>query len=177
MLTGLVWGTFAPLLGGQQQLAWREESANPNFISFLAEKEEEFWGCVQRLEPPEVDGAASTGQALKELYRRETGVVVNLPEPTLAWDRELVEIKGQIKALEGRQAELENRLKQELKDACRGILPDGVAYSFQSVHRPGHFVKPSEFRVLKRLAEKWDLVSQGSRASLSKQGFKITKSA
>jgi putative phage-type endonuclease len=177
MVTGLRWGTFAPLIGGQQLLEWREEVPNPKFISILAEKEEEFWSHVQRMEPPEVDGSLSTSKIIKELYHHETGMAVDLPEAAMEWDRELVDIKGRIKTLETRQSDLENRLKQEIKDAGRGILPNGVVYRFQSVCRPGHFVKPSEFRVLKRMAEKWDLASKELRESLPQQGFKITKSA
>ena len=71
-VTGLQWGSFAVLIGGQK-FAWLDMPRNERFISMLIEKEEEFWHRVIKGEPPLADASDSTKEVLLRLYPKDTG--------------------------------------------------------------------------------------------------------
>lgn len=152
-VTGWTWGSVAGLIGGQRFL-YRDQTRDEGFINLLIEKEFEFLECIRRGTPPEVDASDSTAETLKDLYKRDTGVTVVLPGIAVQWDAELVQVKAELKALESKKQELENKFKAELKDASIGILDNGISYSLKTQERAGFVVPTSSFRVLRRKVAK-----------------------
>lgn len=151
LVTTLRWGSFAPLIGGQQLLPWPDEYPNERFLQILAEKEEEFWDRVKRRVPPPADGSESTRKTLNELYPKDSGTQVVLPGTAVEWDTELTQVKTQIKSLETRKTELENLFKAEIKEATKGVLPNEVVYTLKTTHKESHFVEGSTYRTLRRV--------------------------
>lgn len=149
-VTGKEWGSLAVLIGGQR-FRWFDCERNDRFVGALMERLEEFWAMVQSRTPPEVDGSLVTAKALARLYPGENGLAVQLPEESDAWDRERLSIAEEIKRLEARKTELENKFRAAIGDASFGVLPTGKQYSLHMQTRKAHEVKESSFRVLRRM--------------------------
>jgi putative phage-type endonuclease len=149
-VTGYGWGSLAVLLGGQKFRSLDIER-NEAFIERLLEIEAEFWGRLQRQEPPPVDGLPATADLLAELYPRDDGHVIELSEELLRYDKQLLEAKEAIKEAEASKVAAENQIKAALGTATKGILGPGVAYSWKTHQRVAYSVKETSFRVLRRV--------------------------
>jgi predicted phage-related endonuclease len=103
---------------------------NQRFIDAMHTRLKEFWGYVQRREIPPVDDSEATKSMLGLIYPRDTGDEISLPDDFIELDRELVELKESIKTLETRKDGIENRIKAQIGDATRGVLPVGC-YSWK----------------------------------------------
>jgi putative phage-type endonuclease len=150
-VTGLDWGTIAVLIGGQKFL-WQDVERNQPFIDAMVLREEAFLELIRTETPPEVDGSDATGDALKKLYPEDTGEVIAMPSEATEWDERLVEVKAELKTLEGEKNLLENRLKAALGEAAEGVLANGVAYTWklQTNRYPAKEASEVSFRVLRR---------------------------
>lgn len=142
-------GYACALVGGNRFL-WRRLDRNEKFIRAMLERIERFWERVQSGVPPNVDGSEATRRALAMLYPEDNGDARPLPPSANEWDYELLEVKEQLKELESRKRELENKLRAEMGDATYGILSDGTEYTLRTQTRAEHVVKESTFRVLRR---------------------------
>lgn len=121
MVTGYTWGSFAFLIGGQTFRTFDVEM-DSEFQLALYELEAEFWRRVIENDPPPVE--AGDCDTLKRMFPADKGITMTLDRPELAADaRRLVEIKAQIKALDGAADELEARIKQTMGDAALLVLP------------------------------------------------------
>lgn len=149
-VTGKEWGSLAVLIGGQR-FRWFDCERNDRFVGALMERLEEFWAMVQSRTPPEVDGSLVTAKALARLYPSENGLAVQLPEESDAWDRERLSIAEEIRRLEARKTELDNKFRAAIGDASFGVLPTGKQYSLHIQTRKAHEVKESTFRVLRKM--------------------------
>jgi putative phage-type endonuclease len=149
-VTGLEWGSFAVLIGGQM-FRWCDVERHDRFISYLIEKESEFWDRVVRGDPPPVDASDSSREILSRLYPKDTGESVELPPDSIAWDEQLQFAKAEIKAAEHRKQEAENNLKAAIGNATIGLLPGGGCYSWKAALRAGYTVEPTTIRTLRRL--------------------------
>lgn len=152
-VTGYSWGVLAVLFGGQK-FGFIEQPRNDKFIGALAKKAKDFWRHVESGEPPSVDGAKQTEEALKYLHPNDSGATVELPPEAADWDAQLEQIDADLKALEMRKREVRNQLIAAIGDASFARLPNGVRYSYKTTTRKGHEVKESTFRALRRLAAK-----------------------
>jgi len=153
MVTGLKWGEFAVLFGGQKFGIIRAER-NEAFISLLLEKEAQFWDRVLRDIPPDprtLDGSESTTRAVKKLFPNDSGEEIALPPGSDGWDADLVGVKQQIKLLDEKKSEIENRMRLALGDATWGITPSGVRYQSKTIYRKEYTVPESTYRELRRL--------------------------
>ena len=150
-VTGMAWGTLVVLIGGQR-LLWFDIDRNENFIATLIDAEREFWRRVIEQDPPPVDGSDATVDALKKLYPTDNGDAIALPPEAIAWDARLVEVKQSQKDLDRERNLLENRIKETLKDATAGVLPDGTAYTYksQTTNYKAREATTATFRVLRR---------------------------
>ncbi len=151
------------LIGGDEPVI-RLIERNQRFIDAMIVRLAEFWGYVERREMPPVDESEATRAILGMIYPSDTGAEISLPEEFVEMDRELLEIKDQIKTLETRKDGIENRIKAAIGDATKGVLPVG-SYTWKEQSRTTidaellraelpdiaeQFSKTSSFRVLRR---------------------------
>ncbi len=150
-VTGFAWGTLCVLLGGQR-MRWFDMARNDRFIEAMIAREQEFWRLVETRTMPEPDGTEATAEALRRLYPRDNGAVIELPAEAAEWDRDLQEAKAAIKTEEARKELAENRIKAALAEAQAGILPSGALYTYktQTTHHKAREAFDSTFRVLRR---------------------------
>ncbi|KKN36573.1 hypothetical protein LCGC14_0772430 [marine sediment metagenome] len=151
-VTGDEWGTLAVLIGGQTSREF-DFLRNERFIAALMEQEEAFWDRVQSGNPPPVDGSKATTSALLKLHPEDSGEAIDLPAEAAQWDKELAEVKANLKALEARENELKNQLRDAIGKATYGLLPDGGRYSWKTQNKQGYSVAPSSTRILRRLTK------------------------
>lgn len=87
-------------------------------IDALMAAEGDFWELVKQDTPPTLDGAEATTDALQVIYSDSQDKSLDLfgRESIL---REYVQLKGQKKALDERIGEIENIVKQDMKEAER----------------------------------------------------------
>jgi putative phage-type endonuclease len=149
-VTGMEWGSFAVLIGGQK-FRWCDVERHDRFISYLIEKEAEFWDRVIRGIPPSVDASDSSREVLSRLYPRDTGETIELPPEAIAWDEQLQFAKAEIKAAEHRKQDAENKLKAAIGNATIGLLPGGGGYTWKASERKGYVVEPTTVRTLRRI--------------------------
>ena len=127
-VTGCEWGELAVLVGGNEFRIY-PVLRDAGFIESLVELEAEFWGMVQRQEPPEPDLEHKTTQdLLRKMYPNTDGSVVDL-SPLAADHEALAEAKAMMKELEGSERFHKNAIMAAMGEAAMGILPDGSAYT------------------------------------------------
>jgi predicted phage-related endonuclease len=61
----------------------------------------------------------------------------------------LLDVKAQIKELEGRKAEIENRVRAKIGEHETLVLPDGASYSWKLQSMPERVLAATEYRVLR----------------------------
>lgn len=149
------WGTLVCLHRGNK-LIWADMVRHDEFLKTFLSKAEEFSWRLATNNPPEVgpDGSEDAGKALAALFPKDTGASVALPPEALQWTEELEALKNQKKAIEEQVTLRENWIKENLKDATFGLLPDGRRYSWKEQTRitpPRLEAQVSKFRVLKLL--------------------------
>lgn len=152
-VTGLQWGSFAVLIGGQK-FAWLDVPRNEKFIDYLIEKEAEFWDLVQRDIPPEPDASDSCREVLLRLYAKDTGESKELPIEFAEYAERRRALKEQAKAIEEELQGIDNRIKAAIGDAAIGILPTGGGFSWKYQHRDSYMVRANDFRVLREIKAK-----------------------
>lgn len=156
-VSGCGWGSFAVLIG-LREFRWLDVLRHEDFIEFLEEQLFAFWKLIEHDQPPEMDDSKFTAEALRRMYPHDVGTTVLLPPEAVEWDRQLVDCKAQIKALEQRRMGLENRMAGALGDARYGQIPgvDGVLWSYQTIRRKAYSVAPVEYRQLRRVTDRED---------------------
>lgn len=122
------------LVGGDEVVV-RLVERNQRFIDAMIARLTEFWGFVLRREMPPVDESEATKTILGLIYPRDLGHEVSLPVNAVEWDRELIEVKESIKALEARKDGLENQLRAAIGNATRGCLVVGGSYTLKQQTR------------------------------------------
>ena len=115
-VTGYGGWWIAALIGGNK-FVYKYIERDDVIISALIELESQFWDMVQSQTPPPMDGTDSAGNVLKLMYpESKPNTAINLPNEAA----ELIEIrealKVQVKELDMRLAETENKLKAMLGD-------------------------------------------------------------
>jgi len=143
---------------GGDEVVVRLIERNQRFIDAMILKLKEFWGFVERKEMPPVDESEATRAMLGLIYRKDDGGEVTLPDEFNDLDRQLLEIKDEIKKLETRKDGIENRIKAEIGNATRGVLLSG-SYSWKSQTRESVDAKrlanefPSAYQECLRVSE------------------------
>jgi len=148
LVTGWEWVSYAVLIGGQT-FRWVDMPRNEKFIALLRERLLDFWRHVELREPP--DAGPDDREVLAALYPHETEETVALPGAAVEWDEARVAALGQIKQLEALKSEAENLLRQHIGAAAVGVLPNGVRYSWRTVHRDAVTTPALDYRQLRRL--------------------------
>lgn len=147
---GATWSSLAALIGGQRfQVVDIQRSEQ--LIEAVYEQTREFLACVERDEPPAVDGSDDTRDALKALYPDDEIEVVHLPAEAADWYAEVEKAAEAEKEAKARRQEFENLIRGEMKGGTHGYLPDGsLAFTLTKQERKEHMVKASSTRVLRR---------------------------
>ena len=153
LVTGAKKATIACLLGGQQ-LVWCDVERDEMMIRRIVHHGERFWQRVLDRDMPEPDGSDASASALAKLYPADDGGTVVLDAGLMDLAGELDTLKAESKRIASEIKERENRIKQAIGEATRGVLPDGSAYSWKTQSRKETVVKASTFRVLRRHAAK-----------------------
>lgn len=137
---GMTHGYLAVLIGGSD-FRWYRQERNDKFLTALESRLGEFWALVESNTPPVVDGHKATREALAKLHPADNGSTVELDELTAQLGQELLAVKAEVKALESREAELENRLRAAIGDATFGDVAGGV-WSLKTQAREGYLKVP-----------------------------------
>lgn len=125
-VTGWQYGYLALLMGGRDFRIIRIER-DEELIGHLIEIEAEFWGRVERQDPPDFDGSEASSELLARLYPEATPEsTVDLPATAelLITDYELA--KAEEAAAAERKEAAANRLKALLGEAERGYARQHV---------------------------------------------------
>ena len=151
--------SICAFLGGNN-LVWADEERHDAHTKQILSTGEMFWWCLKNDVPPsEVDGLASTRQALDAIYPTVSpDKVVHLTEDwAMTADAELENLKAELKAhraigreIETKESELKNRIKRAMGDAELARLPNGSAYIRKVITRAVYTATPKPYSTLKR---------------------------
>ena len=131
-VTGSELGYIAVLIGGQK-FVWKEVPRDEELIKIIVEAEKDFWKKVQDKTPPALDGSSAAEKYLSEKYKNsEVGKVEELGFEYKDKLKKFFELKEQKEALEYQIKEIENQVKNDLKDAELGIVP-GYSISWKNI--------------------------------------------
>ena len=117
------------LVGGNRLMVYHIHP-DATVIETLTDLEKEFWGHVERADPPPADFKhPSTARLIERMYPGTSGEVVFLHEDMYQKAHEdLEEVKARLKKLEIEKKELTTMLRARIADAAAGIFPDGSGY-------------------------------------------------
>ncbi len=125
-VTGKQAADVAVLVAGQELRIFRVER-DEAMIAQLIELEKQFWHYVETDTPPPADGSASADLALRCLFPRDDGEVVDLtdnPELSQAYE-ELKQIRQEIAEQEKRESNLKQKLQQAMGEASKAVFSNG----------------------------------------------------
>lgn len=122
----------AVLIGGNK-FRYKRIERDDELIQQLIELEKDFWqNNVLKNVPPEMDGSNASSQLLKRMYPKASLPSIDLPSQAKSLVADLESVKAEIKILEDRKNELENKLKSMLGEHEEGRIGD-VVVSWKNV--------------------------------------------
>lgn len=131
-VTGFKEWWFAVLVGGNKFI-YKKVERDDELIEQLIQIERDFWeNHVLKNVPPEMDGSAASTALLNRMYPEAKLPTIDLPSKAKEIVEELEGIKSDIKVLEERKSECENKLKQLLGEHESGRIND-VVISWKNV--------------------------------------------
>ncbi len=155
LCTGVARASFAILGGFRRRYHVDDIPRNDAFCSILVETIDRFMSAVQEGSwgrwGEDVEGSKATIEALRRLYKDESGETVELGEEELDRANQLKVVKEQLKLLETRESELGNQLKLRMGPATFGALPDGSRLSLRTVKGSTFTVNKQDTRQLRRI--------------------------
>jgi len=123
-VTGYDFLYYAVLIGGNKYIEYRIDR-DDEIIKQLIEDESAFWQMVVNKEPPLVDGSPASTNYIKSRYPESTeDTEIELPE---TFHNALIERRDlllNIKKIELEVAELDNRIKDTIKDNEKAVCKD-----------------------------------------------------
>ena len=125
-VTGHKAADVAVLIGGQELQVHRIERYEA-LIQHLVELERRFWGYVERNEAPPADGSDSADLALRCLYPKDGGQVLDLSqdlEMSAAFS-DLLAVRQVLSAHTQLEAQLKQRIQQRMGEASQAIFDGG----------------------------------------------------
>jgi putative phage-type endonuclease len=136
-VTGKQAADVAVLICGQELEVHRIER-DDGLIRNLIELERQFWHCVEEDRQPPADGSESADTALRCLYPRDNGQVLDLCGEVQLCDAfaELVQVRSHLEQQEQREAELKQRIQQRMGESTKAIFPSGEISWKRSKDRP-----------------------------------------
>jgi putative phage-type endonuclease len=152
-IAGYPWGSIAGLIAGRK-FVWADLDADPDFFASAVEQTKAFWRRVELQDPPTPDETESATRALKALYPKIEREQVALVGSFIDTDEAFQKVKGEIGELKKKETLLKNQLIAAIGSAELGVLPNGIAYSYKSVHKAGYTVGEQDYRELRRVKPK-----------------------
>lgn len=165
-VTGAQAADVAVLIGGQDLQVHRIER-DEALIANLMALERQFWGHVQRCEPPPADGSDSADVALRALYPRDSGQTLDLSqdfEMSAAFS-DLLAVRQVIATHNALEAQLKQCIQQRMGEASQALFEGGDV----SWKRSKDSLVLDTVRLLKeqpQLLEQYALARPGSRRFL-----------
>jgi len=125
-VTGHQAADVAVLIGGQELQVHRIER-DESLISNLTELERQFWGYVERNEAPPADGSDSADLALRCLYPKDGGQVLDLSQDLelSAAFSDLLAVRQVLSTHTQLEAQLKQRIQQRMGEASQAIFDGG----------------------------------------------------
>ncbi|MEG6624173.1 endonuclease, partial [Pseudomonas aeruginosa] len=111
MVTGRQVCIFGVLIGGDDFRVYRVERDDET-IAAIREKEIEFWGRIQRLDPPEATAVSD----ILRLFERDAGTSIEADGKVVEVFNRLRELKAKAKGLEYEIESAEERIKLFMQD-------------------------------------------------------------
>lgn len=153
-VTGLKWGYFAPLIGGNRLLTDKRMEYDAELIEPMVKIASDFWQMVVLKTPPAPDGGLASTDLMKLLYpHTEPGKIAVLPDSLEEDIRRLPLLQEELKRFtEEKEKEIEaikNKVKAEMKDSEVATLCGEVVASWKEVKRAGYTVQPTSYRMFK----------------------------
>ena len=149
---GFEWGSLAAMFPGYD-LRYIDLERDKEFFELIFPVLDEFWGYVQRKEPPPLEFQKTKKlQAMKRLWNRENGETIPLSHEQMEII-DLWELKKQArKELDKEREDLEAQIYEMLGKAAFGALPDGTIVTKKIITKKGYTVnvKPTSYPQLSR---------------------------
>ncbi|BAO89056.1 YqaJ viral recombinase family protein [Caballeronia cordobensis] len=133
-------------IGGNELRRYHIER-DEELIEQIVEREQSFWACVVREEPPPFDfDHHSTIPLLKKLYPGTNGETIVLPPDALDYHRVMSNAARQVKRYEAVVDGCKAHLLDLIGAAAVGALPGNIGeYRRKVVHRRGYAVEPTSY--------------------------------
>lgn len=153
-VTGLDWGYFAPLIGGNNLLVDKRMDLDRELIEPMVKICSDFWQMVTLRTPPAPDGSDASTNALKLMYpHAAAGKIVALGDVSDEDIKRYLELKEELKAFtEAKEYEIDtiaNKIRAELKDAEVGTIGGRPVATFKEVQRAAYQVAAGSYRTLR----------------------------
>lgn len=139
-VTGWAWASCCALLGGNR-FAWADAERDQAFIDLHIERCRRLWECVEKAEPPEADDTEATATALRAIYGRDNGAIVDLDERAARWTDNWIEAGEEAADAARAGRRYENKLRRAIGAAQSARLPDGRTLTLKT--------QKNEIRVLR----------------------------
>lgn len=125
-VTGYQGAYIAVLIGGNT-FRWKFVERDEELISMLIELESDFWGHVQSLTPPPLDGSKASAKFLAERFPNSLPCSqITLPETAVELLHQYDEACEQLKAITERKQEAENLLKEMMGEKEVGTVGERI---------------------------------------------------
>jgi putative phage-type endonuclease len=131
-VTGLPFVIFGCLIAGQRFVVRRMER-DEEVIGLLVEREAAFWQLVQDGTPPPPDGSQASTELLKRLHPASTGEIVTLDHLGGDLHDRYRQAQAARKSAELAEQEIENTVKDAMKNASVGTLGGAPAFTWKSM--------------------------------------------
>lgn len=120
-VTGLEWGYFAALIGGNK-FVMKEIHRDEQLINYMFQTASAFWhDNILKDVPPEFDGSEASSKLLKEMYPyAEDEENVALPQETDGYLSALDHVNKELDQLKKLKTNYENKVKSQIKSSSFG---------------------------------------------------------
>ena len=165
-VTGKQAADVAVLLGGQELQVFRIER-DDELIGKLIALEREFWGYVERDQQPPADGSDSADAALRTLYPRDSGAILNLKDDLVmnAVFSDLLAVREVLEVNTALEAQLKQAIQQRMGNASLAVFESGEVSFKRS--KDGTTLDAARLRLDKpEIAQVYTVPKPGSRRFL-----------
>lgn len=147
IVTGTRAASIACLVGGNR-LVWYDVEREDALCEDIIARTERFYRCMQSDREPEVIPGPGLGETVSQLYPRDDGESIALPDAYEDVVAILEDAKAREKAAKAEREVCEAKLKLAIGGARRGVLPSGrtVTWSTHTRETKAREASVSEYR-------------------------------
>lgn len=147
---GSSWGALCGGFMATNAIKHFDIDFNPEFWNAAVPLLEEFMDRVKRRSPPPADGSPHALETVKRVWSSAIeGKIVAMPTETIVLIEQWKDEKGKESMHKACADEIETRLRDLMKDAEIGALPNGQFLTLKETIRKGYTVSDSSFRTLR----------------------------